>query len=467
MTDYRIESGSFRDPNGRVFYFRDNIYRGLGEKAFCDWKALSSKKLFPRFLAAGKLVGTTHIDPTAEGIPPDLIQGWAAVLKHQSIPFVSYPYEWSFSMLKDAALLQLELLLAALDEDMILKDSSSFNIQWFGTTPVFIDIPSFEIHQQHEPWIGYRQFCQLFLYPLFLQAYKNVDFHPWLRGSIDGITPEQFNNLMSIRDLSRSGVFSNVFLQAKLQNHYGSANRDIKDELRKACFNKKLIEANVRRIQKLVQNLEWERSKSEWSNYASTHSYSDSDHNRKAEFVRETVSLRRWPLVWDIGCNTGMFSKIAAENADCVIAMDSDHLAIDHLYRTLSKDGVKNILPLVANIADASPNLGWRGLERKELVGRGKPELTLCLALIHHIVIGANIPLQEFVQWLASLNTSLVIEFVTKDDDMVKTLLRNKEDHYTDYDIENFEKHLAGSFKLIRKEVLESRTRILYYAEPM
>ena len=185
MTDYRIESGSFRDPNGRVFYFRDNIYRGLGEKAFCDWKALSSKKLFPRFLAAGKLVGTTHIDPTAEGIPPDLIQGWAAVLKHQSIPFVSYPYEWSFSMLKDAALLQLELLLAALDEDMILKDSSTFNIQWFGTTPVFIDIPSFEILQPHEPWIGYRQFCQLFLYPLFLQAYKNVDFHPWLSLGID------------------------------------------------------------------------------------------------------------------------------------------------------------------------------------------------------------------------------------------------------------------------------------------
>jgi precorrin-6B methylase 2 len=450
-----------------VFYFRDNIYRGLGAKAFCDWKKLSSTNLFPRFLAAGKLVGTAQINPIDEGIPHDLIQGWSAVLKHQIIPFVSYPYEWSFSMLKNAALLHLELLIAALEEDMILKDSSAFNIQWLGTTPVFIDIPSFEILHPSEPWIGYRQFCQLFLYPLLLQAYKNVAFHPWIRGSIDGIAPEQFNNLMTVTDLLRPGIFLNVFLQTKIQNRYGATNRDIKSELQKASFNKKLIEANVRRIQKLVQSLEWKRSKSEWSNYAKTHSYSDFDHRRKAEFIREITTLRRWSLVWDIGCNTGMFSKIVAENADCVIAMDSDHLAIDQLYRSLSKDGVKNILPLVVNIADASPDLGWRGLERKSLANRGKPELTLCLALIHHIVIGSNIPLQEFVRWLASLNTSLVIEFVTKEDAMVKTLLRNKVDHYTDYDMKNFEKHLNGYFKLIRREILESQTRILYYAEPV
>jgi hypothetical protein len=150
-----------------------------------------------------------------------------------------------------------------------------------------------------------------------------------------------------------------------------------------------------------------------------------------------------------------------------VIAMDSDHLAIDLLYRNLSEDGFKNVLPLISIIADASPNLGWRGLERKELVGRGKPELTLCLALIHHIVIGANIPLQEFVQWLASLNTSLVIEFVTKDDDMVKTLLRNKECSHEDYDVEYFENCLKKSFAIRRREILESRTRILYFAESL
>ncbi|MDG5467932.1 class I SAM-dependent methyltransferase [Deltaproteobacteria bacterium IMCC39524] len=465
MTDYQVEPSSFRDSNGRVFYCRGNIYRGLSKKALCDWERLSSTNLFPHFLAAGKLVGTTQVDPTDEGFPPDLIQDWAAVLKHQAVPFVSYPYEWSFSMLKNAALLHLELLLAALDEDMILKDSSAFNVQWIGTTPVFIDIPSFEILQPGDPWVGYRQFCQLFLYPLFLQAYKDVAFHPWLRGSIDGIAPEQFNNLMSTKDLLRPGIFLNVFLQAKIQNRYGDADRDIKVELQKACFNKKLIEANVQRIQKLVQGLEWKRSNSEWSSYANTHSYSDSDHRRKTEFVREIVTLRRWPLVWDIGCNTGTFSKIAAENADCVVALDFDHLAIDHLYRSLNDDDAKNILPLVANIADPSPNLGWRGQERKSLARRGKPELTLCLALIHHIVIGANVPLQEFVQWLASLHTSLVIEFVTKDDVMVKKLLCNKESNHDEYEVEYFENCLKNSFTIQRSEILESRTRILYFAE--
>ncbi len=148
-------------------------------------------------------------------------------------------------MLKDAALLHLELLLAALDEDMILKDSSAYNIQWQGVRPVFIDIPSFEVLPPGEPWVGYRQFCQLFLYPLFLQAYKNVDFHPWLRGSIDGIDPVQINNLMSVRDRFRPGVFTNVYLQAKLQEKFSGTRKDVKNDLKNAGFNKQLIRANI------------------------------------------------------------------------------------------------------------------------------------------------------------------------------------------------------------------------------
>jgi precorrin-6B methylase 2 len=466
MTDHYIEPGSFRDNNGRVFYFGGCVYRGLRKKAFDDWKKLSSTDLFSRLIADGKLVHTEHVNPISQGIPPDLFREWVAVLKHQPIPFVSYPYEWSFSMLKDAALLHLELLLTSLDVDMILKDSSSFNIQWLGVVPIFIDILSFERLSPGEPWVGYRQFCQLFLYPLFLQSYKDVAFHPWLRGSIDGIDSEQFVNLMSLRDLFRPGVLTHTYLLAKMQGRYGNVKTEIRVELRNAGFSKDLIKANVKRIQKLIQNLEWKRSKSGWANYINTHSYSDSDHSRKARFVREITASRHWHLVWDIGCNTGMFSSIAAENADYVIAMDADHLVIDRLYRSLKREGVKNILPLIVNIADASPDLGWRGRERKALTNRGKPSLTLCLALIHHIIIGANIPLREFVQWLASLQASLVIEFITKDDPMVKTLLRNKEDQYADYEIRHFENYLRDVFYVQRREVLESRTRILYFAEP-
>ncbi len=218
----------------------------------------------------------------------------------------------------------------------------------------------------------------------------------------------------------------------------------------------------LHRIQKLVKSLHWGASESEWSAYTETHSYTETDQDRKAEFVAQVAASDNWERVWDIGCNTGKFSRIAAKHADNVIAMDSDHLCVDHLYRALQKEGVKNILPLCINLADASPDLGWRGLERKSLTGRGMPNLVLCLALVHHIVIGANIPLQEFIEWLASLGASLVIEFVTKDDVMVKTLLRNKQDQYDDYTPQCFREYLDYAFDVRHFETLDSGTRILF-----
>jgi hypothetical protein len=413
-------------------------------------------------MAEGKLV---HTEQTASDEPLDstIDEEWAAVLTHQIIPFISYPYEWSFGMLKDAALLQLELLDAALAEDMILKDASAYNVQWLGTSPTFIDIPSFETLIPGTPWVGYRQFCQMFLYPLLLQAYKDVPFQPWLRGNLEGIEPEHCNNLLSVRDLLRPGVLTHVYLQAKFQRTYSKTQRKVKNDLMEAGFTKNLIQANITRLKKLINTLTWTRTKSQWSDYAGEHRYSKGDHEMKQTFVREVAALRRWGLVWDLGCNTGTFSRIMAEHARYVVAMDADHLAIERFYQSLKGDGSRSILPLISNIADASPNLGWRGKERKALTDRGNPELTLCLALIHHVVISANIPLKEFVDWLASLGTDIVIEFVTKDDPMVKTLLCNKADQYTDYEIGYFEECLGDSFNVRRRQPLHSGTRTLYY----
>jgi len=464
MTNYQFEPGSFRDCKARVFYSANGVFRGLSEQAFNEWNALSSTRFFARFMAEGKLVHTEQVDKSDE-LGSAISGEWAAVLKHQTIPFISYPYEWSFGMLKDAALLMLELMLAALNEDMILKDSSAFNVQWMGAKPVFIDITSFEKLTPGEPWVGYRQFCQMFLYPLFLQAYKDVPFQPWLRGNIDGIEPEHCNNLMSIWDLLRPGVLTHVYLQTKMQTKYAKTQRDIKGDLRAAGFNKGLIKANVSRLGKIIRGLTWKRTKSQWLDYTSNNNYTETDREVKVAFVHNVVMSRPWHLVWDLGCNIGTFSRIAAENARYVVAIDADQLAIERLYQAFKAEGNTSILPLIINLADASPNLGWRGLERKALTERGKPDLTLCLALIHHIVISANIPLNEFVDWLASLGTSLVIEFVTKEDPMVKTLLRNKEDNYADYEIKYFERCLSKSFDVNRQVVLPSGTRILYYAK--
>lgn len=458
-----VEPGSFRDRNGRIYYINDVIYRGLSPKALGEWQTLLRTRFFPEMMKTGKLIRTEQVDPS-QTLDPQSFAPWAAVLSHQRIPFVSYPYEWSFSMLKDAALLQLELLDRALAEDMTLKDASSFNIQWIGASPIFIDIPSFEKLVPGTAWTGYRQFCKLFLYPLFLQAYKEVAFHSFLRGNIDGVDPEEMNRLVSKRDLLRPGVLMDVYMQAKLQKKYASSQSNVKGEIKQTGFGKELIRQNVRRLTRILEKLNWRQSTSTWSDYAENTSYTDSDTERKINFVRDAMKGAERRLVWDLGCNTGRYSRIAAENSKYVIAMDADHLTVDRLYRELKTENNEKILPIVMNIADASPNLGWRGKERKGLAERGTPDLTLALALIHHVVIGANIPLHEFVEWLSSLGSDLVVEFVTKEDPMVKILLTNKEDQYAEYTIDNFEAILNKSFRVLRRESLASQTRYLFHA---
>lgn len=459
-----FEPGSFRDRNGRVYYDSGRVFRLLSEVGLADWETASSKRFFQQAMRDGKIVGTRRIEETS-GISPGAIGGWAGVLEHDRIPFVSYPYEWSFGMLQDAALLQLELLDAALDEDMVLKDASAFNVQWTNGRPVFIDVLSFENLEPGQPWVGYRQFCQMFLYPLLLQAYKNVPFQPWLRGNLEGIDPEQFNQLMSLRDLFRPGVLFHVYLHAKSQRRHADRDGDVRAELHRAGFHKALIKANVARLRKLVAGLRWKAQTSQWHDYTTRHSYSEEDLHRKISFVQSVVTERHRHLVWDLGCNTGTFSELAAENADCVIAMDSDGLIVERLYQAIKSNGQSRILPLLINIADPPPNLGWRARERHGLAERGKPDLVLCLALLHHLVISANIPVAELVDWLASLQADLVIEFVTKDDPMVRKLLQNKVDNYFDYQLAFFEHCLSRAFVIERRENVTSNTRILYYAK--
>jgi hypothetical protein len=462
MTKGSFEPGSFRDRTSRIFYHNGAVYRALAQQALQDWQFLASTRFFQRLCTEGELIPSEQV----EGVfPPSSEHWWAAVLKHQTVPFISYPYEWSFSMLQDAALLQLKLLLAALDEGMTLKDATPFNFQWIGTHLLFIDTPSFERLTPGEPWIGYRQFCQLFLYPLFLQAYKDVSFQPWLRGALDGVEPEECYGLLSLRDLFRPGVFTHVYLQAKVQAKFATTTRDVKKELHQAGFHPTLIKANVRRLYKIIRKLAWKRTTSTWAKYTEHNSYTDEDEQQKKAFVRRVVKSRPWKLVWDLGCNTGTFSHIAAENAATVVAMDADQLVVERLYQRLKAQKQTIILPLVNNVVDPSPSLGWRGLERKALLDRGKPELTLCLALLHHLIITANIPLKEFVDWMASVTQSLIIEFVTREDPMVRVLLRNKQDTYTDYDQDYFEQCLGEAFAIVQQESLASGTRILYHGQ--
>ena len=276
-TSHTPEPASFRDPEARVVYSADGeVLRELSPRAREDWDALESARFFRRALEDGRIVATEEVEP--------------GVLRHERLPFVSYPYEWPFEMLRDAALLQLGLLDEALSEGFVLKDGSPYNVQWRGSEAVFVDVGSFERLREGEPWAGYRQFCALFLYPLMLQAYRGVAPQPLLRGSLEGIEPSQAKALLP---RFRRGVLTHVVLHARLQARHGdSGGREVKREMKRAGFGKELLDANLRRLEKLVRGLEFKPGRTAWTEYGQTNTYSDEDAGRKAEFVR-TAAARR------------------------------------------------------------------------------------------------------------------------------------------------------------------------------
>ena len=455
------EAGSFRDPESRVFYAGREVYRAFSPHGLAELEVLASSGL----LNDPRLVRSDRVDVRPDN---DLLPGGvAAVLTHDRIPFISYPYEWTFSMLKDASLLQLDLLLAALAHGLILKDSSPYNVQFRGARPVFIDIGSFEQLREGELWVGYRQFCMLYLYPLLLQSTKGVSFQPWLRGSLDGIPPGQMRALMSMRDRFRRGYLTNVFLQARLESRDAGPQAGITRELKRPGLAKQLIVANVRKMRKMVSRLEWDPPKGVWLAYGDHNTYSADDAERKDAFVRSVATSSPWQLAWDLGCNNGRHARILAESIPSVLAVDADPGPVELLYRNLRAAGDERILPLTMNLADPSPGLGWRGLERTTLLDRGEPDLVVAFALVHHLAIAANIPLREVVHWLGGLGGALLVEFPTRDDPMVQKLLSGKRTGlHTDYTQEHFESCLTEVLDVRRTEVLGSGTRVLYSAVP-
>lgn len=469
----RPEPGSFRDPANRVFYVDGQVLRGLGPQAAEDWRALTESTFFPALMAAGKICATEPVEsttlPAGDGGP------WAAVLRHERIPFVSYPYEWSFAMLRDAALLHLEILREAVAAGFTVKDGTAYNLQWRGAEPVFIDVGSFQPARDGEPWAGYRQFCQTMLYPLMLQAHLGLDFQPWLRARIDGVEPGQMRRLFTGRRRFRAGVLKHVHLHDAMQNrHADSSSGAVREQLRDAGFSRELVLALVRSLEKLVRKLDWQPSRSHWAGYQQTCTYSAADREVKQRFVDAALAAAGGPrLVLDLGANDGTYSRIAARHAANVVALEADPAVVDGLYRQLRADGERRILPLVMDLADPSPGGGWRGVERASLAARAEADAVLALAVIHHLAIGRNVPLAEVADWLVGFVASagargrVVVEFVHPEDPMARRLLANKPAGlFPDYRREEFERLLERRCVIERREELPSGTRTLYVAAP-
>ncbi|WP_394891480.1 hypothetical protein ACG873_09475 [Mesorhizobium sp. AaZ16] len=467
------DDGSFRDRSNAVYEDGDRILRGISAEALANWNALSAQPFFQSMLDRGTVVSTRLIDANTVKSGGQ----WAAYLEHERIPFVSYPYEWPFGMLKDAALLHLDLVEEALQSGWTLKDATAYNIQWIGARPVFIDIPSFIPYKAGDPWVGYRQFCMMFLYPLMLQAYKGVDFRPFLRADLEGIDPLTADRLLSGATRLRKGVPTHVYLHSRMQQRYAGIELDEAKALtegsgksvsqrKRVHHTEAMVLGTIQGLKRTVRKLCLPRTRTTWGSYDTDHSYGDASFEIKKAFVQRAASRVPRRLTWDLGCNTGTFSDICAAHSDYVVAVDGDPKAIERLYQKQKAQGGRDICPLVMNLANVSPGHGWNGRERKAFDKRTVPNLILCLALIHHVVISANIPLASFLAWLRGFGCEVVIELVTLDDDMSKLLLRNKENQYGELTQAGFETTVASMFDIVSSEPLKGGHRRLYHLEP-
>ena len=465
------DGGSFRDPSGRVYVFRDRageqrVVRGLTGAAAADLKRLLAEPFFERMVADGDVAATRFLcpdDPTAAAVTD---HGWASAVEHVPVEFLTWPYEWPFSMLKDAALLQLRLLETCVQSGWMLKDATPFNIQWAGTRPLFVDIPSFVPREDGEYWQGYRQFCSLFLIPLMLTAHLGIPHQPLLRSNLEGIPPEEAARYFrGVRRLKR-GVPSHVWFPARVEAWMHKRGGAGQPSSRRQQSTTALL-ALLADLGRLVNRLAYSRSSpSAWSRYSETHSYGPGDLQRKMAFVGKHTAVARPRLLWDLGANTGVFSRIASRHSDTVVAVDGDHDAADVLYRDTRGGTERNIIPLVMDLANPSPGQGWAGRERAPLNERRSPDMVLCLALIHHLRISANIPVSHFVDWLRSLNATVIIEFIDRDDEMFVKLAANKREDYADYTPGNFQSEVAKRFTIEDRMGLKSGKREMLLLEP-
>jgi ribosomal protein L11 methylase PrmA len=414
----------------------------------------------------GKVV-TTRVISAEERQALDLGDEWTEVVHHRRITRISYPFEWTFSMLRDAVLLQIEVTRRLISDGCLTKDATPYNVQFDGARPVFIDIGSFERLQAGEQWAGYRQFCELFLNPLIAQSVGGIPFQPWLRGSLEGIRPVEAAALLRGRKRLDRRLAVHVSLHARAEKRYADHDAEgarLDGEMKRAGFGLKVLDAQLDNLDKTVRSLHWDVDASTWSGYGQRSHYTDKDLAAKEAFVARTVADQDPTTVLDLGANDGRFSQPAVDSgARRAIAVDSDHLVMDRLYRRLRAEGEHRILPLVLDVADPSPGLGWRGRERPPFVDRVRPDLVLALAVVHDFALTNTVPFQHIVDGLADFGSPLVVEFPHRDDPMAARLLARKRaglfDHYSR---ERWEIALGRRFDVVESETLPSGTRTLY-----
>ena len=452
-----FDPGSFKDPAGRVFLHGHLACRTLSPSAHSHFEHAQRAGLIDRLVGDGLLLETSLVAAATLGL--DARDTGDTVLVQPRVPLVTYPYEWSFEMLRDAALVTLRALARALAAGFVLKDAPAFNILFQGTRPRLVDAPSIEPYRDGQVWTGYGQFCRAFLYPLLLAAYRDFRVQWLMRGYFGELPASEAAKLFGWRDYLRPGVFKDVILPARLDRAFAGQQAQVRQTTASQHYPRTLFAANIDRLTRLVESLPAPPQTTEWSRYDTFQSYDTADRAAKRAFVERVLQSSAMQRVVDLGANIGEYSDVAARHTAHVVALDIDPRAIDRLYRTHADQPA--LTPLVASLLNTTPAIGWALRERASLLERIRCDGFLALALIHHLRITGNVPLDAIVAQLLQIAPEGVIEWVDKRDAMVMRMLSLRDDVYDDYTWPSFEAALTRRGDIVSIEDTHGGTRRL------
>jgi ribosomal protein L11 methylase PrmA len=454
------DAGSYRDPRGRIFYADGRVFRTVMPIAVADYEFVRDSGLLQTLEQEELVIAAKEANPSVIGSAGN---GAAYVLEHPVIPFISYPYEWSFPALKNAALTHLDLNLRLLDANINLCDSSAYNIQFNGAKSIFIDYLSFRKYQDGEYWTSHRQFCEQFLNPLLLRSLLGVSHNAWYRGNQEGIPTPEFAQLIPFRKKWSWNVQTNVMLQTKFEKSASAADvSKLAASIERRKLPKTTLTSMMQGLRNWIARLEpLNRGTTTWADYSVSNSYADEETKAKVAFIKAFASEVKPRQCWDLGCNTGEYSKVALDSgASYVIGFDSDQGAIEQAFARAGSEKL-NFLPLFMDATNETPDQGWAGKERKGLASRQSADAIICLAFVHHMVISANIPFDQLIDRLIRLAPDGIIEFVPKSDSKVQELLRLREDIFPDYTEEFFISSISAHADIIKSEKITQTGRLL------
>lgn len=460
-----VDAGSFRDPSGTVLFAEGRVFRTVEPPAWDHVDAVLAAGVLDRLIAAGRVIGTWPIEigDAPAGLTDGLPTNPRRLFEHEWIPFVSYPYEWPFSLLKRAALHHLDLHLDLLESGLTLSDASAYNVQFRGTKPVFIDILSMRRYQEGEYWAGYRQFCEQFLNPLVLTAIHGIPHHGWFRGNLEGIPVEDMARILPLRARLSMRTQLHVVQHARMTAKGRKAERSGPANPRRTPMSKAALAWMMKGLRRWIAGLKPRGvGPTIWGDYEHHSSYAPGEAEAKRSFITRYVEQRKPIDLFDLGCNTGNYSQIAlTAGAKRVIGFDFDQGALETAVARADAQRL-DFLPLFLDAMNPSPNQGWAQRERRGFQDRAKTDGLFALAFLHHIVIGRNVPLAQAVEWLVALAPSGVVEFVPKQDPMVQRMLAQREDIFPCYHIEAFRHELTRRARVVNEEAVSSSARTLF-----